>query len=123
MTTTTNTSTAQNIATLSAALGVARSELKAKQVEMENYEVSRSEDDYEAYINEVCEEVEVCGYTYEAGYALKNLDPTAFRCGMVDWIDSLDKEDEEDYQELQEQAEELENIIEYLIEKIDALKN
>nr|DAY09053.1 MAG TPA: hypothetical protein [Caudoviricetes sp.] len=30
--------------------------------------------------------VSVCGYEYEAGRALRELDPTAFRCGFLDWL-------------------------------------
>ncbi len=34
-------------------------------------------------------EVEIAGYSFSTSRALKELDPTAFRCGMVDYIDSL----------------------------------
>lgn len=32
--------------------------------------------------------VSVCGYEYGAGAALRELDPTAFRCGLLDWLDA-----------------------------------
>lgn len=32
--------------------------------------------------------VSVCGYEFDAGYALRELDPTAFRCGLLDWLDA-----------------------------------
>lgn len=46
-------------------------------------------DDYDAMLDEVYGEVDICGYTYSASYALQNLDPIAYRCGMTDYYDSL----------------------------------
>ena len=40
-------------------------------------------------LNECYEPVKICGYTYDAGDALKSLDPIAFRCGEVDYISSM----------------------------------
>jgi hypothetical protein len=41
------------------------------------------------YLESLNEEtVEVCGMTYLAGDVLKEIDPTAFRCGHNDWCDS-----------------------------------
>lgn len=112
-----------NIETLNAQLIIARNNLKAKQAEMEAYEISRSDDDYREYLDEVYGTVEIVGGTYSTGYALEQLDPIAFRCGMNDWIDSLDKEDEDDYKELVEDEGELENEVADLEEKIEELEN
>ena len=35
---------------------------------------------------------EVAGYTYRAGYALRNIDPTAYYCAFSDYIDSMHEE-------------------------------
>jgi hypothetical protein len=32
--------------------------------------------------------VEICGMEYEASYALREVDPVAYRCGMADYEDS-----------------------------------
>ena len=48
------------------------------------YEVQISENEYEEMLNDTYETVEICGMTYEAGYALKEVDPVAFRCGLAD---------------------------------------
>jgi hypothetical protein len=37
--------------------------------------------------------VELCGMTYRASYALKELDPTAYRCAFNDYVDSLTDDD------------------------------
>lgn len=112
-----------NIETLNAQLIIARNNLKAKQAEMEAYEITRSEYEYKQYLNDVYGTVEVCGHTFESGDLLEDADPTAFRCGLNDWIDSLDKEDEDDYKELMEEEEELENEISELEEKIEELES
>lgn len=49
-------------------------------------------DTEELYVNmldEVYPDCEIAGMTFQTSRALKELDPTAFRCGMVDYIDSL----------------------------------
>jgi hypothetical protein len=43
-----------------------------------------TEDEIEEMLNDSYPEVEVCGYTYPAGWVLKELDPTAFRCVQAD---------------------------------------
>lgn len=32
--------------------------------------------------------IKICGFEYDASNVLKHVDPTAFRCGLADWIDS-----------------------------------
>lgn len=44
-------------------------------------------DAFENDLNERYDMVSVCGYEYEAGAVLREMDPIAFRCGFSDWID------------------------------------
>lgn len=44
-------------------------------------------DAFENDLNECYGMVSVCGYEYEAGAVLREMDPIAFRCGFSDWID------------------------------------
>ena len=69
---------------------------------MEEYnEENNTEEAYEESLNEIYGEVEICGMSFQAGSALKDLDPIAFRCGNADESDryyeefesSNDKED------------------------------
>lgn len=46
------------------------------------------DDMYEEYLSEVFQPVSVCGYEYEAGKVLREVDPIAFRCGCADWLDN-----------------------------------
>ena len=47
-----------------------------------------AEQRYEDFLDELYGEIETAGMTFWTGRALKELDPTAFRCGMLDWADS-----------------------------------
>jgi hypothetical protein len=43
---------------------------------------------FEDSLNEIYPAVSVCGYDYDAGRALRELDPTAFREEFNNWLDS-----------------------------------
>jgi hypothetical protein len=60
--------------------------MKAREIEQEI-----SEEDYIQVLNDTYGTVEICGQTFDSGYALKELDPTAFRCGKVDYEDTLER--------------------------------
>ena len=47
------------------------------------------EDEFATYLDERYGDIDVCGYKYFAGHALRELDPTAFDCMQADterWI-------------------------------------
>lgn len=48
-----------------------------------------SENYYDEMLDEVYEEIEICGYSYSASIALYRVDPTAYYCGKSDWEDSM----------------------------------
>ena len=44
---------------------------------------------YSEMLDSCFEDVNICNvHTYSTSYVLKNVDPTAYRCGYVDWLDS-----------------------------------
>lgn len=45
------------------------------------------QDEYRDFLTDVYGMVSVCGYEYDAGEVLADVDPIAFRCGMSDWVD------------------------------------
>ena len=68
--------------------------------------IELAEDEYEDMLTEIYGTVTVCGMEYDSGRLLREIDPTAFRCGMSDeperWqCDECDSEFDE-----QEEAEE-----------------
>lgn len=44
---------------------------------------------FEELLNDTNDALKIGSLEYPAGYALKKLDPIAFRCGVSDYIDSL----------------------------------
>lgn len=43
--------------------------------------------EFEELLNDIHETVDICGYKYASGTALRRLDPIAFACGCDAWID------------------------------------
>lgn len=52
-------------------------------------EVTMTEDEWCNQLNEMYDDVEVCGMTFGQGDLLKDADPTAFRCGKNDEESSI----------------------------------
>ena len=51
--------------------------------------IDMSDDDYEEILNDTYAEVEICGYMYSQGTAIRELDNTAFRVGKSEEIDNI----------------------------------
>ena len=81
----------------------------AKQVEIRNFSYESTDDEYDSYLDECYGDLDVCGSTFSASYALKNLDPTAYRCGKADYDSEKDLDDVPEYVTLTEELEELED--------------
>lgn len=47
-------------------------------------EVEKDEKQFEERLNDIWGTVQICGYTFDQGTALKELDPTAFDCALSD---------------------------------------
>jgi len=70
-----------------------------------NGQVDISTDEYIEMLNEICEEVTICGMTYSAGTALEAVDPVAFRCSLGDYESEIQSEledaiENEDYSDI-----------------------
>lgn len=112
---------------LNAELEIKQSELENKQKKSDNFELDPYdyEDQYCDMLNEVYGDAEIAGMKISTDYALRELDPTAYRCGLIDYVDSLElnKEDDKNYKELQEEIETLESEIDDIKEQIDDLES
>ena len=75
--------------------------------EIENFEIDPDDytDQYDAMLDEY--DVNIGSLSYSGSYVLKEIDPTAYRCGLLDFVDSFDLEDDPKYQALLEELEEL----------------
>jgi len=43
--------------------------------------------DYAEMLDECYGDVDICGMLYNTSRTLREVDPTAYRCGFLDWID------------------------------------
>ena len=94
-------------------------EIKAIREKIENFEVNP--DDYENEFDDMLDEVhgEFMGYT--ASYILKQVDPTAYRCDLLDYVDSQCSTPPDEWDtELSDLLQDLEELID---DKIEILEN
>jgi len=95
---------------LKKAIEVKQAEIVAKEAEIENFEIDV--DDQEGAYKEALDSdgpVSVAGMKFDASHILEELDPTAYRCGLVDYVDGLEKDDDPKYKELTEELETLQD--------------
>ena len=45
---------------------------------------------YDEMLDDCYGTVTIAGIDYTTPYALKEIDPTAYRCGKIDWLDGMD---------------------------------
>ena len=113
----------QQIAELESKLLDAKKELLEVENEIENFDASDyiDESDYDEMLDDCYGEIEICGMSYLASYALKEVDPTAYRCGYNDYVNSIELDAIVEYCELIEQQDELESEIDDIQNEIDDL--
>jgi hypothetical protein len=101
---------------LTAEIEAKQAEIKAKTAEIDNFELDG--DEYENSYQEALDSdglVIIAGMKFDPSYALRELDPTAYYCGLNDYVDGLEKEDDPKYRELIEE-------LETLTDELDALE-
>ena len=83
-------------------------------------------DDYSSEYDDALDEsgdVTIAGYNFTPSYALQVLDPTAYRCGLNDYVDAnFSAEDTDEYKELEGEIEFLTDQIGDLSDEIEDLK-
>jgi len=95
---------------LEKAIELKQVEIEEKEEEIDNFELDP--DDYEESYKECLDSegpVNVAGMRFDASRIIEELDPTAYRCGLNDYVDSLEKEEDPKYKELEEELETLED--------------
>ena len=101
---------------------------KALQNQIDGFELDP--DDYAEQYDEMLDDVHGDFLGMNASHILKEMDPVAYRCGLLDYLDGLDQDKEkmenDDYAELIEELEEIESKIEELEDELvemDGLDN
>jgi hypothetical protein len=111
------------IQTLKIDLATYKKDLIQAQAELNSFEYSISEHEYDDMIDDLEPIVLVMGIEFKPSEVIKNLDYTAYRCGKSDYESSYDLDDCEEYQEIKEKISDLEIEIESLEEKISDLES
>lgn len=98
-------------------------EAKAKLEEIEKYEVDPYdlEEDYCAFLDE--EQVHIGSLTYEPSDVLKAVDPTAYRCGLIDYADSVDRADTQGFKYLLEELDEIRTRLEDAVDCLEDMRD
>jgi chromosome segregation ATPase len=96
-----------------------KTELKELEKEIDSFELDP--DDYEdGYCNMLDESYPEL-FNMLPSYILKECDPTAYRCGLLDYVDSLDLSDDSDYCKLTDKQSDLESEISDLESELEEL--
>ena len=106
-------------------------ELDEKQDELQDLEQERDnfkidESDKENEYDEILDmggAVDIGDVSLYPSDILKECDYTAYRCGLLDYVDTLDVEEEKEYQNIEEQIDDLQYEIEILEEQIGELED
>ena len=109
------------------AIAAKRTEIDAKQKEIDTFEPDEDEAEnaYVEFLDECYENVKIVNLSWPASKVLKEMDECAFRCGLSDWVDSELSENPErfeGYTELQEELEGLENELSDLESELEELE-
>ena len=104
------------------ALRLQVSDLESQQEQIE-LDVDDYEDQFNDELDESIPEIKIGRLTYLPSNVLKNVDPTAYRCSLNDYVNYLDVEDSDEYKELQEEIDQLKSDIEDLESEIEDLEN
>ena len=105
-------------------------EICTAQSNIETFEYSCTDDEYEQMLDDVYGDVEICGMNYSSSRALKILDPVAYRCAKNDFESNYDLNNCEEYSDLKDELEsledqlyDLENDLSELNSELDSLEN
>ena len=98
---------------------------KALQAQIDHFELDP--DDYTERYEEMLDDCHGDFLGMNASYILKEMDPVAYRCGLLDYLDGLDQDEEkmdnDECLELFNQLEEIKSEIEELEEELAELDN
>jgi len=97
-------------------------EIATVQSNIETFEYSCTDYEYNEYLDNIFDEVEICGLTFSVSYALKELDPIVYRCGKSDYEAGFELENCEEYKDMISDLEKLETELDELESQLDDLQ-
>ena len=96
------------------------SELKS---EIDGFEYSLTEAEFDEYLDESYDEVNICGMTYSASHVLKECDPIAYRCTKSEYEANFDLDDCAEYTDMLKELESLESDLKSLQDELNSLES
>ena len=109
----------QQIEMLESKIDAIKADIENKQSEINSFEYEISESDFDSYLDDSEETVNVCGMTFYPSDILKNCDPVAYRCAKSDYESNYDLDDVAEYTDLKEELEDLESELEDLESELE----
>lgn len=100
-----------------------KNQINGKQKEIDHFEYSCSESEYDEFLDEIEGSVTVAGMEFYASDILKSCDPVAYRCGKNDYESNFDLDDCEEYNDLKDELEALEDELSDLEYQLDELND
>ena len=113
----------QQIEMLESKIDAIKVDIENKQSEINNFEYEISESDFDEFLDDVEQSVNVCGMEFYPSDILKSCDPIAYRCAKSDYESSYDLDDVEEYSDLKEELEALEFELEDLESELEDLQS
>ncbi len=98
-------------------------EIATAQSNIETFEHTCTDKEFDDFLDDCYSEIEIMGMTYNVSYALKELDPTAYRCAKSDYEADFDLNDVEEYQAFVASLDELESQLDELQSQLDDLES
>ena len=102
----------QQIEMLESKIDAIKADIENKQSEIDNFEYEISESDFDEFLDEIEQPVNVCGMTFYPSDILKSCDHIAYRCAKSDYESNYDLDDVEEYCDLKDELEALESELE-----------
>ena len=111
------------IAEVEAKITNVNQQIEDKQKEIDRFEYTCTDEDYDNFLDDVYGDVQVCSMEYSTSQALKLLDPIAYRCGKSDFESNYDLDDCEEYNDLKDELESLEDQLSDLESELEELSD
>lgn len=113
----------QQIEMLESKIDAIKADIENKQSEINNFEYEISESDFNEFLDEIEQPVNVCGMQFYPSDILKSCDPTAYRCAKSDYESNYDLDEVEEYTDLKDELEALESELEELESELEDLSD
>ena len=98
-------------------------EIATIQSNIETFEYTCTEEQFDDFLDDVEQSVNIYGIEFYPSDILKNCDPVAYRCAKADYEANFDVSDCEEYQEFQSELDELESQLDDLQSELDDLES